>query len=132
MIKQCKICGNDFEAQQSNYIICSQECRKINKANYRKNYDEKTREYRLQYQREYGRKHKRKEVKCGICGNVVKHTFNSDGRMVHYRYHAECVLNDAIARFNELGKWVQTDTRIHRSINYGYTKSEVMKLMQEK
>lgn len=58
MIKKCKICGKDFDTQQSNYIICSQECRKINKANYRKNYDEKARGYWLQYQREYGRKHK--------------------------------------------------------------------------
>lgn len=131
MIKKCKICGKDFDAQQSNYIICSPECRKVNKDAYRKQYENKTREYRLQRQREYNRKRPKKEVKCSICGKTVKHTFNSDGRLIHYRYHAECVLKDAIDRFNELGKWVQTDTRIHRSINYGYTKAEVMELMQE-
>ena len=129
MIKKCVVCGKDFDAKQKTFIVCSAECRKIRKHDVNLKLSH---EYYLDHREAVLLYHRRKRelspviVPCRICGENVP--FDGIGRK---HYHAECVLNDAIERFKELGKWDQVDGRIHRAINYGYTKSEVMELMQE-
>lgn len=129
MIKQCVVCGKDFDAKQKTFIVCGEECRKI-----------RNHEVNIKLSHKYYRDHRENilayharrrnanpvVVHCRICGENVP--FDGIGRK---HYHEECVLNDAIARYKELGKWEQSDGRIRRAINYGYTKSEVMELMEE-
>ena len=38
MKKTCVVCGNEFEAAQSNYIICSDECREKREQEYKQQY----------------------------------------------------------------------------------------------
>lgn len=52
MIKQCVICGKDFDAQGKDKV-CSKECRKAMKARYQREHREKHRVYNREWMRRY-------------------------------------------------------------------------------
>ena len=89
MVNQtCKICGTSFLAKQSNYIICSDACRQINKKNYNKVRNKKYySNFGKEYQRAYRKMHsKKKGNPCLICGKSLP-----DSRA---KYCLSCLFNE--------------------------------------
>jgi hypothetical protein len=109
MEKLCKICGKTFEAVNSNYSMCSPECRKENKK---------------RYDREYIKPHKRayepKMLNCKICGKPVNQS--------RKRYHEECVLQDAVNAYKNGDRY--PSPRIVRAINQGYSTPEIREIAE--
>ena len=105
MKKKCIICGKVFEAKQSNFILCSDECR-------RKRYNYKQSQRNITY--------------CGICGKPVESEMGAT-RMVRKDYHEECVIKEALKAISE-GAGCK-DKRIKRAYNtFAYGVKELKKL----
>lgn len=93
MINKCKICGREFNARQSNYTLCSDECRKENKReNSKRAWQEiKADPYLLQRRRLQEREHSRAKYskshkKCIQCGG--------DTGSYYAKYCIDCLLNN--------------------------------------
>ena len=73
MIEQtCKICGEKFMAKQSNYTLCSDTCRKVNRQNLKRVYNAKNRLRFIENSRRYYKlHHKYKHNPCAICGQPL-------------------------------------------------------------
>ena len=132
MIVKCKICGKEFEAQQKNHNICSDECRKINHYNSYKIWYECNREEQRRRSRECQRK-KAKPVYCKICGKEVEAHYTATGKRARYRYHRDCLVNEAIAAIVRGEKFNKGDKNILRvAANKGYQKSDLLEIMAER
>ena len=90
--KNCKICGKPFLAKQSNYLICSDECRKINEKYHRnrlsKRYDKDYRRARYGKGTDWYAKHyvKTRVIKhCKVC--------NCELPNGHQTYCLNCLLD---------------------------------------
>ena len=119
--KQCAVCGKEFEAINSRYILCSDECRK-------KRIDEYNKVYYSDYD---GRKRKRAEkiVICKLCGMAVEGVMRGE-RMGRQHYHEECVVKDALQAISE-GEHSRS-SRIRRASNlFAYSVGELKDLMEE-
>ena len=101
MKTECPICGKEFEPKQSNYSICSPECRKIYARQYQKKYHDENREALLakkKTQPSYLKKlaeNRKKQHLCSICGKPVQWD-----RYRHPLRHDECVLTEIISSVN--------------------------------
>lgn len=78
IIKKCRVCGKEFKAKQSNYVVCSSECRENNRKKvalrYYKNNEAKLKSCAKDYYKNI--KHlKIKHVKkhCLICNKELNH-----------------------------------------------------------
>lgn len=76
-IAKCKICGAEFIQKQSNYTICSDECRKINMKEWQKQWDKRNPERKIIHNKNYrlkkfGYNKNRIGKKCRICNEVLK------------------------------------------------------------
>lgn len=128
MIKKCIVCGAEFNAKQSNYCICSDDCRRIrqqkqnaelNKANYEK--------YKFNAKMAQRRKSK---IFCKICGKIV-HQHMGEVRMTSKHYHEDCVIREGIQAIKDKAK--STDKRLVRARNrYGYTMAELKEIMDNR
>lgn len=125
MIKQCMVCGKDFEPRYNlvnRQLCCSKECSKERERLYsaERYADPVRRENYLERQKEL-RKQKIKPRKCIICGEDVI----PDGyfhRYNHTKMHDECVFNDCL---ETLGKGEHLDkTQVQRLAARGYTMKE--------
>lgn len=135
MIVKCKICGKEFEAQQRNHNLCSEECRKIRLAEHRKAYLESTKDERRAKARKKAREKHDKEnpTLCKICGKIVESHVTGTGRYGKYRYHRECLINDAIAAIVRGEKFNKKDKNILMvAANKGYQKADLLEIMAER
>lgn len=76
---KCKICGKEFEAKQSNYNLCSDDCRRINTRNTAKRYQQHykyTSAYKNNVIRQ--REKRKKKHKCPVCGRQLAHHKHSN------------------------------------------------------
>ena len=135
MIKnKCIVCGKEFYARQSNYTLCSGECKKKRVAELNKKYmsDPVIHErHRLQSIESYRRR--AKIIKCKICGEPVPPS-DSGGRMSRKHYHEECVVREALQAISEGGKSTKGtgDKRIFRAHNVlGMGVGELKELLAE-
>ena len=132
--KQCIVCGKEFYARQSNYTLCSDECKKKRVAELNKKYmsDPVLHErHRLQSIESYRRR--AKIILCKICGEPVPPS-DISGRMSHKHYHEECVVREALQAISEGGKSTKGtgDKRIFRAHNVlGMNVSELKELLME-
>ena len=132
MINKCKICGKEFEAQQRNHNLCSDECRKISIAEHRKAYLECHGEEQRRRSRECQRK-KAKPIYCKICGKEVEPHITPMGYRSRYHYHRDCLVNEAIAAIVRGEKFKKKHNNILRvAANKGYTKAELLEIMAER
>ena len=120
MFKKCKICGKEFETQNTRYCTCSLNCSIKNAQalsnTWKKNNVDKVREHR-----------KPVIVSCRICGKEVPATYSA-GRNSHKYYHEKCVVKDALQAVAE-GKGVE-DSRVKRAWNtYCYSLKELKELL---
>lgn len=104
MNKNCIVCGKEFEARQSNYTICSPECRRKREQKQQIKYNQiwKTEEYK-KIRNERDRKRRREYRKnnprlCTICGEPLCFEFRSARKM-----HEECVIKEAAKSYIEAG-----------------------------
>ena len=119
--KKCVVCGKEFEARQSNYSLCSDECRKIRKRSHTiKRMNDPVRHE--QYLKKYKEKRAMKNVPCRICGENVP-SIDNGNRMNRKFYHDDCIANEALKAISE-GKNCE-DKRIRRAYNRGYTIKEL-------
>lgn len=126
MIKKCVVCGAEFNAKQSNYCICSDDCRRIKQqeryAKYRLNNHERC----LIFAREYWLRRK-KPICCKICGGVVLQHMG-EIQMTSKHYHEDCVVREGIQAIKEGAKC--SDKRLVRARNrYGYSMAELKEIM---
>lgn len=132
--KQCIVCGKEFYARQSNYTLCSDECKKKRVAELNKKYMSdpvKREQHRLQSIESYRRR--AKIIKCKICGKPVPPSDNS-GRLSRKHYHEKCVIKEALQAISEGGKTTKGtgDKRIHRAHNVlGMSVGELKELLVE-
>ena len=132
--KQCIVCGKEFYARQSNYTLCSDECKKKRVAELNKKYmsDPVLHErHRLQSIESYRRR--AKIIKCKICGEPVPPN-DSGGRLSRKHYHEECVIKEALQAISEGGKSTKKtgDKRITRAHNVlGMNVGELKELLRE-
>ena len=140
MIKnKCIICGKEFYARQSNYTLCSDECRKKRVAELNNKYmsDPAIHERKLKQGRERRRKNA-KIILCKICGEPVM-PVDIGGRLSRKHYHEECVIKEALQAIAEGGKSTRNkstgnngDSRILRAHNvFGYSVGELKELLME-
>lgn len=127
MINKCVICGKEFEAKQSNYIICSNECRTARIKQYRQKQIDEIRsspELRADYirrSREYYKAHKPARY-CKICGGVI----TDKGKHAH----PKCVFQAAVEAISE--GYYPGDSRIVRAtVTWGYSIKEIKQYMKE-
>lgn len=127
-MKKCVVCGKEFKPYRNTNLYCSEECRKIGKYKYTKEYTEMLRKDfdRGEIIRNRAREYYRKKVGykppiCKICGKVIEDS------MPNQKYHIECVLYKISRTINtrECMKW--------KSILYsrGYSLNEIEKLLKE-
>ena len=132
--KQCIVCGKEFYARQSNYTLCSGECKKKRVAELNKKYmsDPVLHErHRLQSRDSYRKRAKISQ--CKICGEPVAAT-ECGGRLSRKHYHEECVIKEALQAISEGGKTTKGtgDKRIFRAHNVlGMNVSELKELLAE-
>ena len=102
--KQCIVCGKEFYARQSNYTLCSDECKKKRVAELNKKYmsDPTLYERHRIQTRERFRKNA-KIIQCKICGEPVPPS-DSGGRLSRKHYHEKCVIKEALQAISEGGK----------------------------
>lgn len=132
MINKCKICGKEFEAQQRNHNLCSDECRKISLAEHRKAYLECHGEEQRIRNRERQRQ-KSKPIYCKICGKEVEPHYTPMGKRARYRYHRDCLVNEAIAAIVRGEKFNKGDKNILMvAANKGFQKSDLLEIMAER
>lgn len=132
--KQCIVCGKEFYARQSNYTLCSDECRKKRVYELNKKYmsDPVLHErHRLQSIESYRRR--AKIIPCKICGKPVPPS-DSGGRLSRKHYHEECVVREALQAISEGGKSTKGtgDKRLFRAHNVlGMGVRELKELLRE-
>ena len=132
MINKCKICGKEFEAQQRNHNLCSDECRKISFAEHRKAYLECHGEEQRIRNRERQRQ-KSKPIYCKICGKEVEPHYTPMGKRARYRYHRDCLVNEAIAAIVRGEKYKKGNKNILMvAANKGFQKSDLLEIMAER
>lgn len=127
--KKCVICGTEFVPKQKNYICCSSECskernRRYSKQKYQTYYKDNKNHNRQRYL-----KMKMKYpviIPCRVCGRNVPGIWTGS-RIGRKRYHDQCVLDEARKAYSEVGSWdSRKDSRIHRAMNYGFCKADVI------
>lgn len=133
MIKKCGVCGREFNAAQPNYLYCSVECRKIRQCQQIAEWQKQNRKRHAELSKE-SRRRKAKIINCRICGEPVLPYIYND-RVHRKHYHEKCVIREAYKAFTERGaKFLHksTDVAVIRAKNYGYTKKEIFKLMEDR
>lgn len=128
MIKKCVVCGAEFNAKQSNYCICSDDCRRIRRKQtakeFFKNHTDKKEEYMLNAKIAQRRKSK---IYCRICGEIVPQ-YMGEMRMTSKHYHEDCVVREGIQAIKESAKY--GDKRLMRAHNrYGYTIKDLKEII---
>ena len=127
--KKCIICGTEFVPRQKNYICCSKECsiernRRHSKFTYETYY-----KGNKEYIREMYNRNKFLHpviIPCKICGKNVPGVW-AGNRIGRKRYHDQCILDEARKAYSEVGSWdSRKDSRIHRAMNYGFCKADVI------
>jgi endogenous inhibitor of DNA gyrase (YacG/DUF329 family) len=131
MINKCKICGKEFEAQQRNHNLCSDECRKISLAERRKAYLECHGEEQRRRSREYQRQ-KSKPIYCKICGKEVEPHYTPMGYRSRYRYHRDCLVDEAIAAIVRGEKYNGEKNILTVASNKGFQKADLLEIMAER
>ena len=133
MKKTCVVCGNEFEAAQSNYIICSNECRKKRQKEYYANLKKKglsnVNSYINTYEKKYKAAHKRK-VRCRFCGENILPKYNN-GRFHRTQYHDECLISKGIEALKN-GEKIGTSNTLRIVTNKGFTKRELVDIANER
>lgn len=115
MIKTCKICGKEFNARQSNYTLCSDECRKENRKRVwqkikadpylHEKHSIQANKYKIAKRKANPKPHK----KCIQCGE--------DTGSYHAKYCIECLLGNYFKKPNGVN--------YNRLNNRGYDKAEI-------
>lgn len=116
MINKCKICGKEFNAHQSNYTLCSDECRKENRRRVwqkikadpylHKQHKIQANKYKIAKRKANPKQHKR----CIQCG--------CDTGSYYAKYCLDCLLDNYLKSPNGVN--------YSRLNNRGYDKAEIM------
>lgn len=129
MIKNCKICGKQFEAKQKNYTLCSPECRKENSRRRYHSLDAETKKMLAQQYKEWYRR-KIKGFPCKFCGEEVKPFI--DNRLHRHHWHEECLINKCIEAIKN-GETFSKKSKILRfASNKGFTKADILEIAKER
>lgn len=129
MLKNCKVCGKEFEAAQSNYTLCSEECRKVRKREICTNYYQEHKEsYRKDCKERY--RDNLKPIYCKICGKPVER-FIENNRLRRKYYHTDCIIAEAIKAIQRGEKCNGTSKILKIANNHGIYKNELMEYIME-
>lgn len=100
---KCPICGVFSEHTQSNYVYCSEKCRKEASSRKRADYYNEHKSELIQNQRERARKKPQMAVPCRICGQPVR-GYRYHGRLCRPQMHEECIMADLRQTLSSGGK----------------------------
>lgn len=128
MIKTCRICGKEFEANNPRYCTCSTECSIKNRSIVQKKYLLTHPNYNQESRDRQREKHRQRFVPCRICGENVPSVYNGK-RYTRKRYHEQCVVKEALKAIAE-GKNRGNNKAIIRACNtYAYTDKELREML---
>lgn len=110
MIKTCKICGKEFEANTYRKKLCSAECRAENKRRISHDYycgmggyDGNARTMSILRSRQ------RNIKSCQICGKPLVRHRNVEERIHPYRTHEKCLVYSALEQLKDNVKLSRVD-----------------------
>lgn len=125
IIKNCTVCGKEFEARQSNFVYCSAECRRIGRNRVHSRYVERDK-YKIRKRcRDRCREKSRQNLPpCRICGKPVPKEWTGT-RYSQSFYHLDCIADKVKSLLNKRG------TDEYREImklanNHGINKYDIM------
>lgn len=97
MIKTCKICGREFEADTNKRKLCSAECRAVNKRKSSHDYYCGFGGYSGYARTKCILRSRQKNIKfCQICGKPLVRHGNVNERIHPYRTHEKCLVYSAL------------------------------------
>ena len=78
IVKKCRICGKEFKAKQSNYVVCSSECRENNRKKVALKYYKKNETKLKSCAKDYYKSIRHSKIKhvekhCLSCGEKLNH-----------------------------------------------------------
>lgn len=125
IIKNCTVCGKEFEARQSNFVYCSAECRRIGRNKVHSVYVDKNKYKIRQRCRDRCReKAKQNLPPCRICGNPVPKEWTGT-RYSQRFYHLECIVDQVRSLLDKRGT---DEYRIAMKLadNHGISKKDIL------
>ena len=129
MFKNCRICGKEFEAQNSRYCTCSPACSIKNRNIMVQKYYYAHPEYNQRDRDRHREKRRKRFVPCLICGKNVQSVYNGE-RYTRKRYHEECVLKEALQAVSE-GKGRKDKTVVRAWNTYAYTVKDLKEMLKK-
>ena len=91
-----------------------------------------TEDERQEHQQKYLTRKLKKPTVCKICGKPVIPQYLPNGRLTSKRYHEECIINTAIQSILNGCKAIKDDIALKRAVYYGFTRTELIKIMEER
>ena len=129
MFKNCRICGAEFETNNSRYCTCSPACSIKNRNIIAQKYYYAHPENRQNYRERQRKRSRQRFVPCRICGENVPSVFTGV-QYVRKHYHEECVVKEALKALSDGRK--SHDKVVWRARNtYGYTIKDLKELLKD-
>lgn len=131
IIKNCAVCGKEFQARQRNYVHCSEACKKEGTARTSRRYVKRNEEIirvrnRLNYRKRQEKKRAKGEgVRCKICGEIVEPILVAD-YLCQKHYHDDCVINEVLKYKDDIHS-EEYHIASRRAGNQGYSVKDIKK-----
>lgn len=93
---------------------------------------EMTEDERTENQQKYLSRKLKHPTVCRICGKPVAPCYLPNKRLSSKRYHEDCIINSAIQSIAAGTKTMKTDPALKRAVSYGFTRTELLKIMEER
>ena len=93
---------------------------------------EMTEDERAENQQKYLSRKLKHPTICRICGKPVTPCYLPNKRLSPKRYHEDCIINSAIQSIAAGTKTMKTDPALKRAVSYGFTRTELLKIMEER
>ena len=129
LTQKCKVCGREFETRQSNYTLCSEECRKANRKSLQRHWWAEDIKEKRRITDRNRRWRNAKSVPCKICGENVSPRFEND-RMCRKHYHEECIIREAIKAYKNGEKFDGSSKILVIASNQGIGKKDLKEIVE--
>ena len=93
---------------------------------------EMTEDERAENQQKYLSRKLKHPTICRICGKPVAPCYLPNERLSSKRYHEDCIINSAIQSIVVGAKTMKTDPALKRAVSHGFTRTELLKIMEER
>lgn len=130
MIKTCKICGKEFEANTYRQKLCSDECRSENKRKNAHDYYYGHGGYGGYARTKRILRSRKKNIQyCQICGKQLVRHGNVDEHIRPYRTHEKCLVYSALDKLKVNERISRKD--YHRLARRGWSITDLREILDD-